>query len=277
MKTTQEHMKSVGIFVTLGIVIVCLSIFFIGGSELFKSQSSLRAHFPQIQGLTTGSVVSLSGIKIGNITEISFIPNQSSVEVIMSIEKTFSSKITTGSHIEIRTQGALGDKYLFITPGPINNPPVPEGDILPTAPNTDILSVLSEKGDRAATIFEILDDLHKITKSLALENRMAKIPLQTEIALKQLTLFLNEATETMQDLRGTNSPDSNSKLTSVINKLDKVLGKIERGEGSLGALINDTTIHDQLKALLGGQNTSQQARSLLRTSIKHQEGHINQD
>ncbi len=271
MKTTWEHKKRVGMFVTLGIVTVCFSIFFIGGSRVFRSQYDLKAHFTQIQGLTDGSVVSLSGIKIGNIEGIEFIPNQSTVEITMRIDKLFASKITKGSQIEIRTQGALGDKYLFITPGPIENPPLAENTIVPNAPNTDILSVLSEKGERAATIFDILEDLHKITQSLLIENRMAKIPAQTELALKQMTQTLAETTKLLQDIRGQGEDNSPSKVANVIDKLDKILGKLERGEGSLGALINDTTVHDQLKSLLGGQDATHQTRSLLRTSIKHQE------
>jgi phospholipid/cholesterol/gamma-HCH transport system substrate-binding protein len=273
MKTTWEHKRRVGIFVTLGIVTVCLTIFFIGGSQVFKSQYGLKARFTQIQGLTDGSVVSLSGIKIGNISKIDFIPRQNAVEVTMSIDREFSEKITQGSLIEIRTQGALGDKYLFITPGSIENPPIAADSILPNAPNTDLLSVLSEKGERAATVFDILDDLRKITQSLLIDNRMAKIPAQTELALKQMTIVLGETTKLLQDFRGQTNLGAPSKVANVIDKLDKVLGKVERGEGSLGALINDTAIHDQLKSLLGGQNSSQSTRSILRTSIKHQEQH----
>ncbi len=272
MKTTWEHKKRVGMFVTLGIITVCLSIFFVGGSRVFKSQYELKARFGQIQGLTNGSVVSLSGIKIGNIEKVEFIPHQNSIEVTMKIDKEFTEKITTGSQIEIRTQGALGDKYLFIIPGAIENPPLSENSLIPNAPNTDLLSVLSEKGDRATTIFDILDDLHKITQSLLLENRMAKIPAQAEGALKQMNVTLSEATKILHDFRGEGDGKSPSKISSIVDRLDKILGKLERGEGSLGALINDTTVHDQLKNLLGGPDSTHQTRSLLRTSIKHQEG-----
>lgn len=275
MKTTREHKKRVGVFVTAGIVIICFSIFFIGGSALFKPQFNLKAQFKQIQGLTEGSVVSLSGIKIGNIHKIEFLPQETTVEITMRIDKGFQSKITEGSAIEIRTQGALGDKYLFIIPGPIDKMPLAEDTIIPAAPNTDILSVLSEKGEKANTVFDILEDLHNITQSLLEENRMAKIPAQTEQALTQLTAALSEATKLLQDVRGQADAGAPSKAANVINKLDKILSKIEKGEGSLGALINDSTVHDKLKTLLGGQDATHQTRSLLRTSIKHQENQAN--
>jgi len=271
MKTTWEHQKRVGIFVALGLLTICLSIFFIGGNEIFKTKFQLKARFPQIQGLTKGSVVSLSGIKVGNIKDVNFITNQNSVEVILRIDQEFAAKITEGSQIEIRTQGALGDKYLFITPGPIENSPLAIDAILPNAPNSDLLSVLSEKGDRAAVVFDILDNLQKITKSLLLENRMAKIPAQTEQVLVELSQTVLESQKLLKDLRGSDSSGNSSKMSRIVDKVEKIVDKLERGEGSLGALINDTTIHDQLKSLLGAQNSSHQTRSLLRTSIKRQE------
>jgi phospholipid/cholesterol/gamma-HCH transport system substrate-binding protein len=271
MKTTWEHQKRVGVFVAIGLLTICLSIFFIGGNEIFKSKSEFKAHFAQIQGITSGSVVSLSGIKVGNIKEVNFIPNQNSVEVTFSIDHQFANKITQGSKIEIRTQGALGDKYLFITPGPIEQSPLAKNSVIPNAPNTDILSVLSEKGDRAAAVFDILENLQKITQSLLLENRMAKIPAQTEQVLQQLSQTLAESHKLLKDIRGQDNTDSHSKISRIVDKVEKIVDKLDRGEGTLGALITDTTIHDQLKNLLGAQNTSHQTRSLLRTSIKHQE------
>lgn len=271
MKTTWEHQKRVGIFVAIGLVIICLSIFFIGGNEIFKSTTPFKAHFSQIQGLTTGSVISLSGIKVGNIQDLNFISHQNAVEVTFTIDQEFSSKITEGSQIEIRTQGALGDKYLFITPGPVENKPLAENSLIPAAPQTDLISVLSEKGDRAAVLFEILENLQKITQSLVLDNKLAKIPAQTEKVLLQLSQSLTESHKLLRDLRGPDPTDSSSKIARIVDKAERIMNKLERGEGSLGALINDSSLHDQLKNLLGAQNPSQQTRSLLRTSIKQQE------
>lgn len=271
MKTTWEHQKRVGIFVAIGLFTLCFSIFFIGGNEIFKSKFQLKARFTQIQGLTNGSVVSLSGIKVGNIQDLNFLSSENTVELTLRIDQLFANKITQGSVIEIRTQGALGDKYLFITPGPIDNKPLEVGSVIPSAPNTDLLSVLSEKGDRATAVFEILDNLQKITHSLLLENRMAKIPAQTEQVLLQLSQNLTESVKLIKDLRGQDSNSNSSKISRIVDKVEKIIDKLERGEGTLGALINDSSIHDQLKSLLGTQNTTHQTRSLLRSSIKQQE------
>jgi phospholipid/cholesterol/gamma-HCH transport system substrate-binding protein len=49
------------------------------------------------------------------------------------------------------------------------------------------------------------------------------------------------------------------------------MGKLDRGEGTLGALINDPSVHNQLKAMLGGSPRKNHVKSLLRTSIEKEE------
>ena len=53
-----------------------------------------------------------------------------------------------------------------------------------------------------------------------------------------------------------------------LDRLNNILGKIDRGEGTLGALINDSSLHDQLKSLVGGTQRKDHVKSLMRTSIE---------
>lgn len=46
-------------------------------------------------------------------------------------------------------------------------------------------------------------------------------------------------------------------------KLNSILGKIDRGEGSLGLLLNDPTLYEELKLLVGGAGRSTVVRTLI--------------
>ncbi|MNY55717.1 hypothetical protein D3C86_1917210 [compost metagenome] len=61
------------------------------------------------------------------------------------------------------------------------------------------------------------------------------------------------------------------KLRDSIQRLDSILSKIDRGEGTLGALINDPTLHNQLRSMLGGSPRKNHMKSLIRTSIEQAE------
>ncbi len=46
-------------------------------------------------------------------------------------------------------------------------------------------------------------------------------------------------------------------------RLNSILAKIDRGEGTLGLMLNDPTLYEELKLLVGGANRSTVVRSLI--------------
>ncbi|MBW2269157.1 MAG: MCE family protein [Deltaproteobacteria bacterium] len=46
-------------------------------------------------------------------------------------------------------------------------------------------------------------------------------------------------------------------------RLNSILGKVDRGEGTLGLLLNDPTLYEEVKLLVGGANRSTVVRSLI--------------
>ncbi len=267
MKMTKDHQTRVGFFMTIGLIVLCLSIFFLGGRKFLSSYKNYKARFPQIQGLQIGSIVSLTGINIGNITSIDLVANENIVEVTLKVEAEFANRITEGSEVDIRTQGALGDKFIFIKPGLPSANPLPADSILPVTPSVDFMALINDKGDQASQVFDIISDIHKITKSLTTENQIGKILLGTEVMTLQLKKTLEESEKLVKDLRGKFSENEPSKITQSMNHLENILNKIDKGEGTLGALIKDPTLHEKLKQLLGADSKKQEMRNLFRQSI----------
>lgn len=271
MKTPKEHQVRVGLFITAGITILCLSIFFLGGSNFLKSQVYFKARFPQIQGLQNGSVISFTGIIVGNIETIDLLTEENIVEISMKIDAKYAQRFTEGSEVDIRTQGALGDKYIFVKPGSPQAKPLMANAIIPTMHSTDIIAVFNERGDQAVQIFDILNDLHRITQSVASENQLGTLISNTNSAVSQLKKTLAESEILIKEIRGGAKPNEVSKMASSMNKLDHILSRLDKGEGTLGALLTDSTIHERLKILLGADKKTNSIRSLMRTSIEHQD------
>ncbi|MBI2556362.1 MAG: hypothetical protein HYW13_02915 [Planctomycetes bacterium] len=57
-------------------------------------------------------------------------------------------------------------------------------------------------------------------------------------------------------------------LVTTSESLKRITAEIENGEGTIGALIADPTLYDNLKRLLGGAERSFLLRSLIRKSIE---------
>ena len=89
MKTNKNAYKiRLGIFVTLGLLILFVIIFFIGTNQnLFSSKFKISSNFKNVSGLQVGGQVRFSGIAVGTIENINIV-NDSTVNVIAIIDQT---------------------------------------------------------------------------------------------------------------------------------------------------------------------------------------------
>jgi phospholipid/cholesterol/gamma-HCH transport system substrate-binding protein len=60
-------------------------------------------------------------------------------------------------------------------------------------------------------------------------------------------------------------------LAASAADLKAVMGKVRSGEGSLGALISDPTVYEELKEILGNIKRNRLLRGLVRLSINNDE------
>lgn len=263
METNLKTQLRVGLFLSIGLVLILGSIFLLGADRaFFKSYTTLHAHFEQVQGLAEGSVVSFSGITVGNVKDIKIVPEQNLIDLVLLVDDEFMPRVTEGSLVEIRTQGALGDKYIFIIPGDPKAKPLKDGSVIQVAKATDILGIISERGNEAEKIFDIINEMHRFAKTLNANNRTDKILENITNATAKIE---KTATATQKVAEGLGD---GGKLKSTMDRLESVLTKLDKGQGTLGALINDPTVHDQIKSMLGGSTRKSYMKNLMRTSIE---------
>lgn len=261
----QKQLK-VGVFILLGITIFISSIFLLGGdSALFKSTYTLRLRMPSVQGLVNGSVISLAGLTVGNVASIDFVDDVQMLEVVMTIDRKYQKRITQGSLADIRTQGALGDKYVYVTPGPPNAIPIADNGEIEAEKETDVLGMISQRAGDLEKVFMILDEVHKFTQVLNRDNRAEKMMANMSQAMAEVKVLARDGRSLVSDLR------SESSLAGAMNRLETILEKIERGDGTIGQLINDPALHTRIKSFLGGSSRSENTNSLLRSAIQKKE------
>ncbi len=248
----------VGIFVVTGLIALFTSIFMLGSNtSYFQKTMQISSYFDSVQGLNKGAFVSLAGVKVGNIDEIMYDETKNLVKIVCRIDARFENKIKKDSRIEIRTQGALGDKYLYITPG-VATEVVVDGDEIKSDYGNDILSVLSKRGNESEKIFDILNDLKKITGAMADQNRLPAITNNLDKVTNNLAAITEKLNKTVQS----------GSMDRSMQKFEHILDKVDKGEGTLGALINDRSIHERIKTILGAGQKNQQVKSILKSSVE---------
>jgi len=266
MDSEKEEVK-VGVFIALGLALLMAMILAFGGDKIFfHSYYILTSYFSSVDGLAKGSVVSLSGIVVGNISDISISEKNNLLKVEMRIDENFRSKITKGAIAKIRTKGALGDKFIFIEPGPINASPLADGEVLSSVNLGDFLSSLSENSSGVEDVFKIIKELHLLLRNINGDGRSLSLMNNVADASARLNEFLKTSEEVLLDIRGDLNKDR--RLRRSMEHLSSILEKVDSGQGTLGALINDPILHERLKELLGTSKKSSNLKSLIRKTIE---------
>jgi phospholipid/cholesterol/gamma-HCH transport system substrate-binding protein len=239
MKQTANLETKVGIFLLLGIGLICTLIIIFGEMpDLFKPTYTVTVKFSDASGLLKGSDVYLAGAVIGKVTtDPVYIPDSQSVEVHLKIDKTVG--IREGSTYEIGSSGLLGDRFVVVKP--VAYPKgTPDNKRAPFVEDGAEIDGTTEPG-----LPEIMD------ASKPLIDRANHIAAQLDDMITRLNVDVFSGTST-DDLKETiaklrHMVDNGDSMISNANDL---LAQAKTGKGALGRLINDKQVGDNLAAFI---------------------------
>lgn len=117
MEKQSGYTWKLGMFVTIGLLLFIMAVYFIGKQKnLFGSTFHITSQFKTVSGLEVGNNVRFSGINVGTVEQIQLI-NDSSVVVVLVMKEDVRKFIKTDATASIGSDGLMGDKVLTITPG----------------------------------------------------------------------------------------------------------------------------------------------------------------
>ncbi|WP_308992323.1 MlaD family protein [Mariniflexile litorale] len=160
MKPNKNAYKiKLGIFVSLGLLILFVIIFFIGSNQnLFSSKFKISTNFRNVSGLQVGGQVRFSGIAVGTIESISII-NDSTVNVVAMMDKEVKKFIKKDSRASITSEGVIGDKILMISQGSSKSAEVRDGTSLKSIEPVEFDDILASIKITAENAEVITDEL----------------------------------------------------------------------------------------------------------------------
>jgi phospholipid/cholesterol/gamma-HCH transport system substrate-binding protein len=129
----------------IGAIVVIIAAGFIVFAYKTTSQGTLNtyeltAKFSRVDGLSNGTEVKLSGIKVGTVSALTLDPKSYLAIVHMSINDNV--QIPDDSSIKITSAQLLGNSYLSLTPGGSDAMLKPGGEIKNTQGSVDIMSLI---------------------------------------------------------------------------------------------------------------------------------------
>ena len=106
----------VGLFVFIGLAAVAFLAIRIGGGRLGSPDTtSITARFTNANGLKKGSTVRISGVTIGDVTNVTLNPED--LAALVTFRVASNLKLDDDTAAAIRSSGIIGEKFISLKPG----------------------------------------------------------------------------------------------------------------------------------------------------------------
>jgi phospholipid/cholesterol/gamma-HCH transport system substrate-binding protein len=305
MKKEQAIALRAGLFVIFMLVATAIVIFVLGTERgYFKKVFTVYTSFSNVLGLQPGAPVRLSGVTVGKVVNVDIPqdPAKTNINVVLQIERKVQSRIRTDSIASIKSLSYVtGDYYVEVSMGGSNKTMLKEGDYIQGIDPPDYsrafesginivdsihknlkkiedVKLLETLGDSAKSLNTIIEEikngkgiLHSLVYEPEGKNLIDNISKTSENLKKEVDKITNQIRAGNGLLHALLYDEEKRKIldnmAQATEDLKTVTGKIAEGEGSIGAIINDPVLYDNLIQLLGGANRSFILRTLIRRSI----------
>jgi phospholipid/cholesterol/gamma-HCH transport system substrate-binding protein len=247
----------------------------------------LHLSAPSADGLYRDSAVKIAGVPVGAIESITV--SGGHADILLGVKA--EAQLPTGTMADIRSSGMLGDRYVGLYPG--DQPGfLKDGDYLQLKSEPpDLEQIERQVQDIAGDVKAITAAVRAVTTNKdnqeRFESTLANIESLTDDlaslakrnsgdvdaiveSIRRLSASLEGfATETRGGVK-----EEIEKVKGVTDKLDKaaadvasITGKVDRGEGTIGALLNDPQTINQLNDTIANVNTTIKSYSGLRAEV----------
>jgi len=280
MKISNE--TKVGSLTAIAIVILILGFNFLKGRNLSDRSDKIFAEFPNVEGLQVSNPVIIKGLQVGKIYAMKEKDkNLSAVVVTISLNKdvniaknsiaTISSELLGTTSVKI----TLGDATEYVQDGDTLNTAKTLGlaDKLKSSLDPTLASVNKTLGSLDTVLLNlnsvldprtknnlqsIIANLTTSSKSLeklldAQTGMLAKTLSNTEKITGNLAQNNDKINATVDNLEKATGKLANAKFDEAVNtlqntmkKLEGTVEKINSNQSSLGALLNDRKLYDQI-------------------------------
>jgi phospholipid/cholesterol/gamma-HCH transport system substrate-binding protein len=242
----------VGILVSIAIAAILYSSFSGGGVSIFAPKDYLVVYFESVNGLLKGASIRLSGVEVGNVRSIKFVnlDPKRRLEVKMRIRKSVWPMITVDSKVQLGTIGLLGDKYLEIFPGTPGAPIAESGDELAIREETGIDALTQKAPEFTGSVDTILVNLKEMTQKIAAGEGTAGKIITDTMLYQNLVAALDQTTAVLAEIKR-NQKKIMESLSTTLDNAGSITGKIDNGDGSLGRMVNDEELYNNINSSAG--------------------------
>lgn len=247
----QKYKIRLGLFIAGGLTLFVIAIFIIGKQKnLFNPVFNLTTTFSSVSGLQVGNNIRFSGINVGTVDNIVII-NDSTVRVDMILKRDVWQFIKTDCKVTLGSEGIIGDKLLIITQGSPDSPLLKDGQHLSSIEPIETNAIMVRLDETAKNAEIISHQISEITFDINKGQGTLSHLIQDSILAENFNQTIANLNKFSQGLTGSDVVMASLKVTAknaedISRQLSEIMKKINSGNGTLGRLIQDSTIVENL-------------------------------
>lgn len=275
MKLTRE--VKTGILAIGAILLFIFGYSFLKGTNLFQDSRVFYVKYQNVEGLAKSAPVTINGLTVGKVNDIGFASEDGGLVVKFTLDSDFA--FSKNSMVKIYSAGLIGGKSLGIFPEYNAKNLAKSGDTLKGEIDlgmidavskalgplqTKITMTLTSVDTLLAGVNDILNEESRANLQSAIKDLNSTMSSLNGASGKLNTLLANNTEKldrtftNLDDMAANFETLSDSlaqlevgrlvaDLEKVVTGFDAIVSKIDNGEGSVGKLINDDKLYDNLE------------------------------
>lgn len=236
MNNVQQTAR-VGLFFLLGVALIWVTFETLSSGRIFKNHGyTIVAGFEDLQNLKLSDEVRMAGVAVGVVEKTRLAGRRA--EAVLRIDP--GVKIPSDAEATIVMAGLIGTDYVAIGLGTPEAPPLADGAEIHTKATPTLAIIMTQLSDLGKKLQDSLGSFGAAMSGNGEEGGGL---------FQKLDRLVTENRE---------------KVGVTLSNLQDITTKISKGEGTLGRLVNDPKLHDELLAAVDQiKGTADQAKEFV--------------
>lgn len=276
MKISREVKTAILVITSLLLIIYLFN--YLKGENLFDSSRSFYTVYDNVEGLAPSTPVTISGLVVGKVQEIGFTDDGSGkVKIKLLVNSDF--EFSKNSKAQLYETGLIGGKAIAIVPALDGGAMAQDGDSLESIVKAGLSELVNQKltplQEKIETMMESADALlsnlndvfdeqtktnlkHSISELGATissfkntSNTLNDLISDNKGKIDSTLQKFSEASSSMatitEELAQSNLGATVKELQTTLSNFKGILSSIEKGEGTMGKLLKDEGLYNNLK------------------------------